>query len=77
MGCACDSFSCGGSDLLCPWLAGLTEGLQGLLPRVCPVAGVKVSADVNNHGWSSSVGLAGSLGHRRSQETALPMDVAV
>lgn len=48
--CACDSFSCGGSNLLCSWLAGPAEALQGLLPRVCPVAGVKVSADMNNHG---------------------------
>lgn len=50
VGCACDSFSCGGHGLPCSWLARLSETLQGLLPRVCPVAGVKVSADMSNRG---------------------------
>lgn len=63
--CACDSFSCGGSGLLCLWLARLTEGLQGLLPRVYPVAGVMVSADMNKRGRSSFVGLAGVVGSAR------------
>lgn len=74
--CACDGFSCGGSDLLCLWLARLTESLQGLLPRVYPVAGVMVSAGMNKRGWSSFVGLAGSRRHRQNRERALPVDVA-
>lgn len=31
--CACDSFPCRGSNLLC---TGLMRGLQGLMPGVCP-----------------------------------------
>lgn len=62
VGCACNSFSCRGRDLLC---SRITEVLQGLLLRVCPVAGVKVNADITVVRLSF-VGLAGSLGcHRR------------
>lgn len=77
VGCACDSFSCGRSNLLCLWLTGLTDRLQGLLLRVRPVAGIKMNTDFSSRAWSSSVGLAGSLGHCRNWERALPIDVAV
>lgn len=33
VGCACDSFCCGGRDLLSSWLAGATRVLQVSCPR--------------------------------------------
>lgn len=63
VGCACDSVSCRGSDLLC---SRLNEVLQGLLARVCPISGVKVSTDMNNHrhivnlsAWQGVLGTTG------------------